>query len=82
MAHKDSIDWKNVIRRETRGIDDTGRGDVQEMLKDNVITKLGVVAKEAYAIQRILTEKIDCCSLLFRMTKEESEGLQCREIKK
>lgn len=82
MTHKDSIDWKNVIRRETRGIDDTGRGDVQEMLKDNVITKLGVVAKEAYAIQRILTEKIDCCSLLFRMTKEESEGLQCREIKK
>lgn len=82
MTHKDSIDWKNVIRRETRGIDDTGRGDVQEMLKDNVITKLGVVAKEAYAIQRILTEKIDCYNILFRMTKEESEGLQCREIKK
>ena len=81
MAHKDSIDWKNVIRKETRGFDDTDRGDVQEMLKDNVITKLGVVAKEAYAIQRILTEKIDCCSLLFRMTKEESEGLQCRGIK-
>lgn len=81
MAHKDSIDWKNVIRRETRGIDDTGRGDVQEMLKDNVITQSGVVAKEAYAIPRILTEKIDCCSLLFRMTKEESEGLQCRGIK-
>ena len=82
MAHKDSIDWKNVIRKETRGIDDTGLGDVQEMLRDNVITKSGVVAKEAYAIQRILTEKIDCCSLLFRMTKEEYESLQCRGIKK
>jgi len=82
MAHKDSIDWKNVIRKETRGIDDTGLGDVQDMLRDNVITQSGVVAKEAYAIQRILTEKIDCYSLLFRMTKEESESLQCREIKK
>ncbi|HTH20837.1 MAG TPA: hypothetical protein VL854_01350 [Nitrososphaeraceae archaeon] len=82
MAHKDSIDWKNVIRKETRGIDDTGLGDVQEMLRDNVITKSGVVAKEAYAISRILTEKIDCYSLLFRMTKEEYESLQCREIKK
>jgi len=82
MAHKDSIDWKNVIRKETRGIDDTGLSDVQDMLKNNVITHSGVVAKEAYAIQRILTEKIDCYSLLFRMTKEECEGLQCREIKK
>jgi len=82
MAHKDSIDWKNAIRKETRGIDDTGLGDVQEMLRDNVITKSGVVAKEAYAISRILTEKIDCYNILFRMTKEESESLQCREIKK
>ena len=43
MAHKDSIDWKNVIRKETRGIDDTGLGDVQDMLRDNVITQSGMV---------------------------------------
>ena len=82
MAHKDSIDWKNVIRKETRGIDDTGLGDVQDVLRDKVITQSGVVGKVAYAIQRILTEKIDCYNILFRMTKEECEGLQCREIKK
>lgn len=81
MAHKDSIDWKNVIRKETRGIDDTGLGEVQDMLRDNVITQSGVVAKEAYAIPRILIEKIDCYRLLFRMTKEESESPQCRGIK-
>lgn len=80
MAHKDSNHWKNVIRKEARGMDDTGLGDVQEMLRDNVITKLGMVAKKAYAIPRILTEKIDRYSLLFRMTKEESESLQCRGI--
>ena len=82
MAYNDSIDWKNVIRKETRGIDDTGLGDVQDVLRDKVITQSGVVAKVAYAIQRILTEKIDCYNILFRMTKEESESLQCREIKK
>ena len=81
MAHKDSIDWKNVIRKETIGIDDTGLGGVQDMLRDKVITQSGVVAKVAYAIQRILTEKIDCYNILFRMTKEESESLQCRGIK-
>ena len=81
MAHKDSIDWKNVIRKETRGIDDTGIGYVQEMLRVNGITQSGAVAKEAYAIPRNLTEKIDCYRLLFRMTKEEPESLQCRGIK-
>jgi len=50
MAYNDSIDWKNVIRKEARGFDDTDLGEIQEVLRDNIITISGVGYKEVYAI--------------------------------
>jgi hypothetical protein len=50
MAHYDSINWKNVIRAETRGFDDADLGEIQEVIKDTIITKSGVGDKEVYAI--------------------------------
>lgn len=49
MVYNDSIDWKNVIRKEARGFDDADFGEVQEVLRDNIITKSGVSDKEVYA---------------------------------
>ena len=49
MAHKDSIDWKNVIRKEARGFDDADLGEIH-VLRDNIITKSGVGDTEVYAI--------------------------------
>ena len=50
MAYYDSIDWKDVIRKEARGFDDADLGEIQEVLRDNIITKSGVGDKEVYAI--------------------------------
>ncbi len=50
MACNDSIDWKNVIKKETRGFKDADLGEVQEVRRSKVITDSGVVDKEAYAI--------------------------------
>jgi hypothetical protein len=50
MAYNDSIDWKNVIRKEVRGFDDADPGEIQEALRDNIITKSGVGNKEVCAI--------------------------------
>jgi hypothetical protein len=50
MTFNDSIDWKNVIKKETRGFDDADLREVQEVLRDNIITKSGVGYKEVYVI--------------------------------
>ncbi len=51
MPHNDSIDWKNVLRKEARGFDDADLGEIQKKcIRDNIITKSGVGHKEVYAI--------------------------------
>ena len=71
MAYNYSIDWKNVIKKWTRGI-----GDVHKIHSDNAITKSGMVNKEVYDILRSVVEKFDRHRLLLRITKKESESLQ------
>ncbi len=67
-----SIEWKDVIKKEARGINDADLGEVQEVTQDNVITKSGVVDKETYCIPKNLVEGYDGHNLLFRVTKEEA----------
>ena len=50
MAYNDSIVGKNVMRKETSGFDDADPGEIQEVLRDNIITISGVGYKEVYAI--------------------------------
>lgn len=50
MAYNDSFVWKNVIRKEARGFDDADLGEIQEVRRDNIITKSCVGDKEVYAI--------------------------------
>ena len=50
MTFNDSIDWKNVIKKETRGFDDADLDEVQEVLRDTIVTKSGVGEKEVYAV--------------------------------
>lgn len=80
MAYNNSIDWKKAIKKEAKGFDDAGLGEVQEVLRDTVITKSGVVDKEAYAIPRNLVVKFDDYRILFRITKEEADSLQGQGI--
>ena len=50
MACNDSLDCKNVIKKKTRGIDDAGFDEVQEMPRDKGVIKSIVADKEVYAI--------------------------------
>ena len=70
-----SIEWKDVIKKEATGLNDADLGEVQEVTQDNVITKSGVVDKETYCIPKNLVEGYDGHNLLFRVTKEEAENM-------
>jgi hypothetical protein len=80
MAYFDNNNWENVVKEEARGIDDADLGEVQEVPRDKVVAKSGVVDKETYTIPRNLVEKLDGHKLLFRITKEEANNLQGQGI--
>ncbi len=69
-----SIEWKDVIKKEARGLNNADLGEVQEVTQDNVITKSGVVDKETYCIPKSLVQGYDGHNLLFGITKEEAEN--------
>jgi hypothetical protein len=48
----DNIDWKDIIKNEARGLKDDDLGEVQEVRQNEIITKVGVVDKEAYCIPK------------------------------
>ena len=76
MSYNNSIDWKNVIKKEATEFDDVNLGEVYKIRRNNAITKSGMVNKEAYDIPRRFVEKFNCHRLLLRITKEESVSLQ------
>ena len=69
-----NIDWNDVIKKEARGLKDDDLGEVQEVRGDVVITKVGVVDKETYAIPTNLVTRYDGHNLWFNITKDEAKS--------
>ena len=69
-----NIDWKDVIKKEARGLKDDDLGEVQEVRGDVVITKVGVVDKATYAIPTNLVTRFDGHNLWFSITKDEAKN--------
>jgi hypothetical protein len=69
-----NIDWNDVIKKEARGLKDDDLGEVQDVRGDVVITKVGVVDKETYAIPKSLVTRYDGHNLWFNITKDEAKS--------
>lgn len=69
-----NIDWKDVIKKEARGLKDDDIGEVQEVRGDVVITTVGVVDKETYAIPKSRFTRYDGHNLWFNITKDEAKN--------
>lgn len=74
MSSFDDIDWNQVIKKEARGKDDDDLGEVQEIIQENVITKVGLIDKATYSIPKSLVDTFDGHTLRFKLTKEEAEA--------
>ena len=70
----DNIDWKDVIKKEARGLKDDDLGEVQESRGDFVITTVGVIDKETYAIPMNHVTRYDGHNLWFNITKDEAKS--------
>jgi hypothetical protein len=67
-----AIDWKDVIKKEARGIDDADFGEVQEVSNGMVLTQRGVVNKVLFSIPQSVVESYDGEVLRFRLSEIEA----------
>ena len=73
MSSIDNINWKDVIKKEAKGLDDDELGEVQEVRGNDIITKSGIIDKETYCIPRDLVERFDGHNLWFKISKDEAK---------
>lgn len=73
MSSSDNIEWSQVLKKEARGKDDDDFEEVQEIRKENVITKVGLIDKVTYGIPKSFVDTFDGHFLRFKLTKEEAE---------
>ena len=67
-----AIDWKDVIKKEARGIDDADFGEVQEISNGLVLTERGIVNKVLFSIPQSVVESYDGKVLRFRLSEIEA----------
>jgi hypothetical protein len=70
----ETIDWDKVIKKEARGLDDYDLGEVEELDKENVITKKGLVSKDRFFLPRSKAIKFDGDKLWFDVGKDDAKA--------
>jgi stress response protein YsnF len=65
------IDWKDVIKKEARGINDADLGEVQEVQEDYIVIAKGIVNREKFYIPRKLADGYKESALHFNLTEEQ-----------
>ena len=53
-----SIDWKDVIKKEARGINDEDFGEVQEVKDNYVLVQKGIINKKKFYIPKESSRKL------------------------
>lgn len=66
------IDWKDVIKKEARGLNDADLGEVQEVSNGLILTQRGRINKEIFSVPQSAVESYDGKVLRFRISEEEA----------
>ncbi len=67
-----NIDWNDVIKKESRGIDDADLGEVQDMSNGFVFTQRGLIDVEMFRIPQDKVESYDGSILRFGVSEDEA----------
>lgn len=59
MTLDNSLDWESIVKKEARGIDDSDFGEVQEVGRNWICTKKGIVSKEKFYFPKYLVKGYD-----------------------
>ena len=72
-SNNTAINWNNIIKHDTRSIDDADLGKVQGLYEPFVVTEKGTINKEKFYIPKYLFEKYDGEVLYFNITEQEAK---------
>ncbi|MGN6624588.1 MAG: hypothetical protein ACTHKF_02380 [Candidatus Nitrosocosmicus sp.] len=69
-----SIDWKDIIKKEARGYDKgDDLGEVQDIGREFVVTQKGHISKHRFYLPKHLVKGFDGHTLWFNITEDEAE---------
>jgi uncharacterized protein (TIGR02271 family) len=71
-----NIDWRDVIKKEARGINDEDFGEVQDIQGNYVLVQKGIIDKDKFYIPKDQAESYDGDVLRFRISKEDLDQYQ------
>lgn len=66
------IDWKDVIKKEARGLNDADFGEVQEVSNGVILTQRGIINKEIFSIPQNVVESYDGKVLRLSISEDEA----------
>ena len=72
-SYSGNIDWKDIIKKEARGINNEDLGEVQEVTEDYVLVEKGVINKEKFYIPRDLAVGYNGTILIFNIARRRSK---------
>jgi hypothetical protein len=72
-ANNTTINWNNIIKQDTRSIDDADLGKVQGLYEPFVVTERGTINKEKFYIPKDLIERYNGEVLYFNITEQEAK---------
>jgi hypothetical protein len=67
------IRWPEVVNKRAVGIDKCDLGKVEQINRDTVITKKGLIKKKTYLMPKKLVDMFDGNMLYFRIMKAEAK---------
>lgn len=67
-----TINWNDVIKQDTRSIDDVDLGKVKGLFEPFIVIERGTINKEKFYIPKSLIEKYDAGVLFFGITEQEA----------
>ena len=66
--------WDEIVKKEARGKNDYDLGEVQDVQREIVVTKKGIVDKDKFYLPKMLVERYDGHKVFFSITKEDAEN--------
>jgi hypothetical protein len=78
-SYSDDIDWGDMVKKEARGKNDEGLGEVKQVTQDYVLIEKGIINKEKLYIPRELVLGYNGTILLFDITAEEAKDKFLRD---
>jgi hypothetical protein len=73
------INWNNIIKQDTRSVDNIDLGKVKGLFEPFIVIERGTISKEKFYIPKSLIDKYDADVLYLNITEQQAKDIYMRE---